>query len=241
MEVLGTVPQMSNDISCGLRLQRDRARAARRQPARGIVSPRLLFGALRTGGGLMQVKTGIPLDLLFFIQALVIMFVAAPGLVRAIWRFDPRKKAADSPDTPSRRDTRRPTPKGAPHDRRDAAFSEHAPTRTPAPQRAARRAARIRGVVLAALGLFAFQLALATFETPAKFSFWIDKQGGDAVRAPDHRRPAVDRDRRRHRRVRHAAALPRRVVPVAPRCSRSSSRCGSSRPSRPCSTARPPT
>ena len=28
----------------------------------------------------MQVQTGIPLDLLFFIQALVIMFVAAPGL-----------------------------------------------------------------------------------------------------------------------------------------------------------------
>ena len=36
----------------------------------------------------MQVKTGIPLDLLVFIQALVIMFVAAPGLVRVLYRFD---------------------------------------------------------------------------------------------------------------------------------------------------------
>ena len=36
----------------------------------------------------MQVKTGIPLDLLFFIQALVIMFVAAPGLIRVLYRFD---------------------------------------------------------------------------------------------------------------------------------------------------------
>ena len=34
MEVLGTVPQMSNGISSGLRLQRDRPRAPRRQPAR---------------------------------------------------------------------------------------------------------------------------------------------------------------------------------------------------------------
>ena len=54
----------------------------------------LLFGALRTGGALMQVQTGIPLDLLFFIQALVIMFVAAPGLVRAIFRL-PAPKAAE--------------------------------------------------------------------------------------------------------------------------------------------------
>jgi simple sugar transport system permease protein len=52
------------------------------------VAASLLFGALRTGGGLMQVKTGIPLDLLFFIQALVIMFVAAPGLIRVLYRFD---------------------------------------------------------------------------------------------------------------------------------------------------------
>jgi hypothetical protein len=28
------------------------------------------------------------------------MFVAAPGLIRAIWRVDPRKKAKDTPDTP---------------------------------------------------------------------------------------------------------------------------------------------
>jgi simple sugar transport system permease protein len=49
---------------------------------------------LRTGGGLMQVQTGIPLDLLFFIQALVIMFVAAPGLVRSIYRLPKPKPAA---------------------------------------------------------------------------------------------------------------------------------------------------
>jgi ABC-type uncharacterized transport system permease subunit len=88
MEVLGTVPQMSNDISAGYGFNAIAlALLAGNRPA-GIVAASLLFGALRTGGGLMQVKTGIPLDLLFFIQALVIMFVAAPGLIRVLYRFD---------------------------------------------------------------------------------------------------------------------------------------------------------
>jgi simple sugar transport system permease protein len=88
MEVLGTVHQMSNDISSGYGFNAIAlALLAGNRPA-GIVAASLLFGALRTGGGLMQVKTGIPLDLLFFIQALVIMFVAAPGLIRVLYRFD---------------------------------------------------------------------------------------------------------------------------------------------------------
>ena len=114
MEVLGTVPQMSNDISSGYGFNAIAlALLAGNRPA-GIVIAALLFGALRTGGGLMQVKTGIPLDLLFFIQALVIMFVAAPGLIRAIWRVDPRKKAKDTLDTPmppAKPDA--PTPEGS--------------------------------------------------------------------------------------------------------------------------------
>jgi simple sugar transport system permease protein len=92
MEVLGTVPQMSNDISSGFGFNAIALALLAGNRPLGIVLAALLFGALRTGGGLMQVQTGIPLDLLFFIQALVIMFVAAPGLVRSIYRV-PEPKA----------------------------------------------------------------------------------------------------------------------------------------------------
>jgi ABC-type uncharacterized transport system permease subunit len=53
----------------------------------GVVAAAFLFGALRAGATPMQSATGTPLDLVVVIQALVIMFIAAPGLVRAIYRI----------------------------------------------------------------------------------------------------------------------------------------------------------
>ena len=50
-----------------------------------------------------------------------------------------------------------------------------------ASERKALRSARIRGVVLAALGLVALQLATGALDTPAIFSLWIDRQGGESM------------------------------------------------------------
>jgi len=46
----------------------------------------VLFGALRNGGMIMTRATGVPLDIVNILQALVIMFVAAPKLIRALLR-----------------------------------------------------------------------------------------------------------------------------------------------------------
>jgi general nucleoside transport system permease protein len=53
----------------------------------GTVAAGLLFGALRAGGRSMQAQTGTSLDLVLVIQALIVLFVAAPALVRAIFRI----------------------------------------------------------------------------------------------------------------------------------------------------------
>ena len=53
----------------------------------GVVGAALLFGALRAGGNRMQSYSGIPLELVTVLQALIVLFVAAPALVKAIFRL----------------------------------------------------------------------------------------------------------------------------------------------------------
>ena len=48
----------------------------------GVLFAGLLFGALIAGGRLMQVKAGVSVDLITIIQALIIVFIAAPLLVK---------------------------------------------------------------------------------------------------------------------------------------------------------------
>ncbi len=52
----------------------------------GTVLSGLLLGALKAGGRAMQARSGTALDLVVVIQALIIVFIAAPGVVRAIFR-----------------------------------------------------------------------------------------------------------------------------------------------------------
>lgn len=55
----------------------------------GVVLVALLYGALTTGAKSMVIVTGIPLALLVVVVGLAMMFVAAPGLIRSIWRLGP--------------------------------------------------------------------------------------------------------------------------------------------------------
>lgn len=48
----------------------------------GSVLAAILFGALRAGGMVMNRATGVPLDIIIVLQALVVLFVAAPRLIR---------------------------------------------------------------------------------------------------------------------------------------------------------------
>jgi ABC-type uncharacterized transport system permease subunit len=53
----------------------------------GVLGAAFLFGVLRAGSTGMQAATATPVDIIVVIQALIIVFVAAPALVRAIYRI----------------------------------------------------------------------------------------------------------------------------------------------------------
>jgi simple sugar transport system permease protein len=102
--VIGTVGVLSPDLSGGIGFTAIAlALLAGLRPG-GVVVAALLFGALTSGGKSMGIQSGIPFDLLLFIMALVIMFVAAPNLIRSIWRIkivDPAKEAVTTPQLPT--------------------------------------------------------------------------------------------------------------------------------------------
>ena len=58
----------------------------------GIIAAAFMFGILRAGATRMQAATATPVDIIVVIQALVIVFIAAPALVRAIYRIRARRQ-----------------------------------------------------------------------------------------------------------------------------------------------------
>lgn len=86
-EVLGIQGRITQGFSAGLGFDGITVALLGRGSVGGTVAAGLLFGALKSGGRAMQAQTGTSLDLVVVIQALIIVFIAAPGLVRALYRI----------------------------------------------------------------------------------------------------------------------------------------------------------
>lgn len=60
----------------------------------GVVLAALLFGVLKNGATRMMVVSAIPIDIVTIIQALILIFVAAPAIIRSIYRMPQLKDEA---------------------------------------------------------------------------------------------------------------------------------------------------
>jgi general nucleoside transport system permease protein len=86
-QVLGVLGRASPGFSGGAGFNAIAVALLGRSHPIGVLLAGLLFGALEAGGRQMQASAGVRIDLISIIQALIIVFVAAPLLVRAIFPF----------------------------------------------------------------------------------------------------------------------------------------------------------
>jgi len=92
-QVLGTVTTgFTAGIDAGVGFDAITVALLGRSTPWGIFAAGLLFGAFKAGGYSMQAAEGVPVDIVLVVQSLIVLFIAAPPLVRTIFRLpDPSR------------------------------------------------------------------------------------------------------------------------------------------------------
>lgn len=87
-QILGTVTTgFSEGIDAGIGFDAITVALLGRSKPIGVFVAGILFGALKAGGYSMQAAQGVPIDIVLVVQSLIVLFIAAPPLVRAIFRL----------------------------------------------------------------------------------------------------------------------------------------------------------
>ena len=93
-QILGTNTAITGDIDAGIGFDGITVALLGRANPWGTVLAGLLFGGLKAGGLAMQSRTSTPVDLVTVLQALVVLFIAAPALVSSVFRLKPGENDA---------------------------------------------------------------------------------------------------------------------------------------------------
>lgn len=91
-QISGTERSLSGDIAASFGFDAITVALLGRSNPIGTMFAGLLFGALRAGGVGMQSNTGIPIDIVLVVQSFIVLFIAAPPLVRSIFRIHTGQK-----------------------------------------------------------------------------------------------------------------------------------------------------
>jgi len=78
---------LTGDVDAGIGFDAITVALLGRASPGGTVLAGLLFGALRAGAVRMQSETGVPIEIVEVVQSLIVLFIAAPALIRAVFRL----------------------------------------------------------------------------------------------------------------------------------------------------------
>ena len=93
VQVLGTADKLTDQVAGTIGFDGLLVALLGRNKPWGTLLAAILYGALRAGGNLMQVDIGISLELVTVLQALIVIFIAAPALVKAIFQLRAARSA----------------------------------------------------------------------------------------------------------------------------------------------------
>ncbi len=93
-QVLGVTYTMGLGVSAGYGFDSIALALLANNNPLGCILSALLFGLLRTGSRNMMSNTGIPLDIVSIVQAFILMFIAAPAIIRTVYHLRAKKVQA---------------------------------------------------------------------------------------------------------------------------------------------------
>jgi len=87
VEVLGLERNLKSFFSAGYGFDSIAVALLANNNPIGIIPSAFLFGALRNGADLMELRSGVSKQIILVVQALVLMFIAAPAIIRWLYRI----------------------------------------------------------------------------------------------------------------------------------------------------------
>ncbi len=91
-QVLGTQPSLTTNVAASFGFDAITVALLGRSRPLGIVIAAILFGGLNASGPSLQVQAQLPIDVVLVVQSLIVLFIAAPPLVRFLFRLpEPRR------------------------------------------------------------------------------------------------------------------------------------------------------
>lgn len=91
-QILGTEQHLTTGVAASFGIDAITVALLGRSNPWGVLAAGILFGGLRAGAVTMQAEQAVPVDIVTVVQSMIVLFIAAPPLVRAMFRLGKETK-----------------------------------------------------------------------------------------------------------------------------------------------------